>query len=67
MAVNGPREPSGGSLDGFLAEGSALDPEELVFEDGPVIRKSLRSEAEHVERGEVFQFHVGVDLGVLLF
>ena len=64
MAVNGPREPSGTSLDGFLAEGSALNPEELVFEDGRVIRESRRSDGEH---GEVFQFHLGVDLGVLLF
>ena len=65
--MNRPRKPSGGSLDGFLAEGSALDPEELVFEDGRVIRKSRRSEGEHDERGEVSRFHVGVDLGVLLF
>jgi hypothetical protein len=39
----------------------------LVFEDGWVICESRRNDREHGERGEVFQFHVGVDLAVLLF
>jgi hypothetical protein len=36
----------------------------LVFEDGRVIRESRRNEGE---RGEVFQFHVRLDLGFLSF
>src|SRR6516165_968953 len=45
MAVNGPREPSGGSLDGFLAEGSALDPEEFDFEDKRRVRADATTRA----------------------